>query len=64
MRMREPLLYEQYIGQYLTDEEVQYRCKVVLSVCISLKFEFLVFILARVHAEFVLCLGNFFKEFL
>lgn len=22
MRMREPLLYEQYIGQYLTDEEV------------------------------------------
>lgn len=23
MRMREPLLYEQYIGQYLTDEEVR-----------------------------------------
>lgn len=22
MRLREPLLYEQYIGQYLTDEEV------------------------------------------
>ncbi|MEQ2216662.1 hypothetical protein XENOCAPTIV_019980, partial [Xenoophorus captivus] len=22
MRMREPLLYEQYIGQFLTDEEV------------------------------------------
>lgn len=22
MRIREPLLYEQYIGQYLTDEEV------------------------------------------
>lgn len=26
MRMREPLLYEQYIGQYLTDEEVRARC--------------------------------------
>ncbi|XP_076024176.1 coiled-coil domain-containing protein 97 [Genypterus blacodes] len=25
MRMREPLLYEQYIGQYLTDEEVLQR---------------------------------------
>ncbi|XP_023153218.2 coiled-coil domain-containing protein 97 [Amphiprion ocellaris] len=25
MRMREPLLYEQYIGQYLTDEEVMER---------------------------------------
>lgn len=23
MRSREPLLYEQYIGQYLTDEEVK-----------------------------------------
>lgn len=24
MRTREPLLYEQYIGQYLTDEEVKF----------------------------------------
>lgn len=24
MRLREPLLYEQYIGQYLTDEEVTF----------------------------------------
>lgn len=38
MRMREPLLYEQYIGQFLTDEEVtriflnrQYLCVCVCS---------------------------------
>ena len=26
MRNREPLLYEQYIGQYLTDDEVRPGC--------------------------------------
>ncbi|XP_058509666.1 coiled-coil domain-containing protein 97 [Solea solea] len=31
MRMREPLLYEQYIGQYLTDEEVLERSQEAMS---------------------------------
>ncbi|CAN9505865.1 unnamed protein product [Ophioblennius macclurei] len=31
MRMREPLLYEQYIGQYLTDEEVFERSQEAMS---------------------------------
>lgn len=31
MRIREPLLYEQYIGQYLTDEEVRASCGVALT---------------------------------
>ncbi|XP_037545431.1 coiled-coil domain-containing protein 97 isoform X2 [Nematolebias whitei] len=31
MRMREPLLYEQYIGQYLTDEEVLERSHEAMS---------------------------------
>lgn len=30
MRIREPLLYEQYIGQYLTDEEVRTRAVTAL----------------------------------
>lgn len=32
MRMREPLLYEQYIGQYLTDEEVSFYLSSLFTV--------------------------------
>uniref|UniRef100_A0A4W6D2S4 Coiled-coil domain containing 97 n=1 Tax=Lates calcarifer TaxID=8187 RepID=A0A4W6D2S4_LATCA len=31
MRIREPLLYEQYIGQYLTDEEVSFTSSVTVQ---------------------------------
>lgn len=38
MRIREPLLYEQYIGQYLTDEEVRASCRVAHTASAPLSF--------------------------
>lgn len=40
MRTREPLLYEQYIGQYLTDEEVRASRRATLTASKRLSFFF------------------------